>query len=79
MRFVFTGNLEAAKRIGLKPARRVPLFNGPIDCRLLKYELYGGSKREPRTCAAGKPHPLTPSPKKRGSHGGAADVDGQNK
>ena len=31
--FVFTGNLEAAKSIGLKPARRVPLFNGPIDCR----------------------------------------------
>jgi putative N6-adenine-specific DNA methylase len=43
--FVFTGNLEAAKSIGLKPARRVPLFNGPIDCRLLKYELYRGSRR----------------------------------
>lgn len=43
--FVLTGNLEAAKRIGLKTARRIPLFNGPIDCRLLKYELYGGSRR----------------------------------
>ena len=43
--FVFTGNLEAAKRIGLKAARRTPLFNGPIDCRLFKYELYGGSRR----------------------------------
>ena len=47
--FVFTGNLEAAKSIGLKPARRVPLFNGPIDCRLLKYELYRGSRREPKS------------------------------
>ena len=43
--FVLTGNLEAAKSIGLKAARRVPLFNGPIDCRLLKYELYRGSRR----------------------------------
>ena len=56
--FVFTGNLEAAKRIGLKATRRVPLFNGPIDCRLLRYELYGGSKRAP--------HPPSPSPAERG-------------
>jgi len=46
--FVFTGNLEASKSIGLKAARRTPLFNGPIDCRLLKYELYRGSRRETR-------------------------------
>lgn len=43
--FIFTGNLEAAKSIGLKTARRIPLFNGPIDCRLLKYELYRGTRR----------------------------------
>lgn len=43
--FIFTGNLEAAKAIGLKVSRRIPLFNGPIDCRLLKYELYRGSRR----------------------------------
>jgi len=43
--FVFTGNLEAAKAIGLRVSRRIPLFNGPIDCRLLKYELYRGSLR----------------------------------
>ena len=51
--YVFTGNLEAAKSIGLKPVRRVPLFNGPIDCRLLKYELYQGSRR------SSPPDPLT--------------------
>ncbi|MFC6999233.1 THUMP domain-containing class I SAM-dependent RNA methyltransferase, partial [Rufibacter roseus] len=44
--YVFTGNLEAAKRIGLKPSRRIPLYNGPIECRLFKYELYRGSRRE---------------------------------
>ncbi len=42
---IFTGNLEAAKHIGLKPSRRIPLYNGPIECRLFKYELYRGSKR----------------------------------
>ncbi|WP_266205797.1 THUMP domain-containing class I SAM-dependent RNA methyltransferase [Pontibacter kalidii] len=43
--FVFTGNLEAAKNVGLRTSRRVPLYNGSIECRLLKYELYRGSRR----------------------------------
>ncbi|TPE43229.1 THUMP domain-containing class I SAM-dependent RNA methyltransferase [Pontibacter mangrovi] len=43
--FVFTGNLEAAKNVGLRTSRRVPLYNGSIDCRLLKYELYRGSRK----------------------------------
>jgi putative N6-adenine-specific DNA methylase len=38
--YVLTGNLELAKYIGLKAARRFVLFNGAIECRLLKYELY---------------------------------------
>ncbi|MEJ8755783.1 THUMP domain-containing protein [Pontibacter sp. H259] len=47
--FVFTGNLDAAKSIGLRASRRTPLYNGAIDCRLLKYELYSGSKRGEET------------------------------
>ncbi|AKQ47584.1 THUMP domain-containing protein [Rufibacter radiotolerans] len=43
---IFTGNLEAAKRIGLKPSRRIPLYNGPIESRLFKYELYSGTRKE---------------------------------
>jgi putative N6-adenine-specific DNA methylase len=38
--WVLSGNPEATKHIGLKASRRFPLMNGPIDCRLLKYELY---------------------------------------
>ena len=38
--WVFTGNLALSKRIGLKPSRRIVLYNGPIECRLLKFELY---------------------------------------
>ncbi|MDD2365677.1 MAG: THUMP domain-containing protein [Desulfuromonadaceae bacterium] len=38
--YVLTGNLELAKYIGLKASRRFVLFNGAIECRLLKYDLY---------------------------------------
>jgi putative N6-adenine-specific DNA methylase len=46
MGYIFTGNLELAKKIGLKPKRRMEFFNGKIDCRLLEYELYAGSREE---------------------------------
>jgi putative N6-adenine-specific DNA methylase len=47
--FIFTGNLDLAKKIGLKASRRFEFYNGTIDCRLLKYELYKGKKQfEPR-------------------------------
>lgn len=45
--YIFTGNLELAKKIGLKPKRRIEFYTGKIDCRLLEYELYAGSKTEP--------------------------------
>jgi putative N6-adenine-specific DNA methylase len=38
--FIFTGNPELAKSVGLRPSWRKVLFNGPIECRLLKYVLY---------------------------------------
>ncbi|MFY0591191.1 THUMP domain-containing class I SAM-dependent RNA methyltransferase [Roseivirga sp.] len=43
--FVFTGNLNVAKRIGLRTSARTPFFNGRIECRLLRYELYQGTKK----------------------------------
>jgi 23S rRNA G2445 N2-methylase RlmL len=46
--YVFTGNLELAKKIGLKASRRIEFFNSTIDCRLLRYDLYEGSRREPK-------------------------------
>ena len=45
--FVFTGNPALAKRIGLRARRRQVFFNGPIECRLLAYDLYQGSRRRP--------------------------------
>lgn len=45
---VFTGNLDLAKKIGLKTTRKIEFFNGTIDCRLLLYDIYEGSKRNNR-------------------------------
>lgn len=44
--YVFTGNLNLAKKIGLRAKRRIEFFNSKIDTRLLEYELYAGTKRE---------------------------------
>lgn len=44
MGYVFSGNMDLAKIVGLKPKRRIEFYNGTIDCRLLKYELYKGSR-----------------------------------
>jgi 23S rRNA (guanine2445-N2)-methyltransferase / 23S rRNA (guanine2069-N7)-methyltransferase len=49
--WVFTGNLDAAKQIGLRPSRKVRLFNGPIECRLLRFDLYRGTRRMPSDAA----------------------------
>jgi putative N6-adenine-specific DNA methylase len=42
--YIFTGNLELAKKIGLKASRRIEFYTSTIDCRLLEYELYQGSR-----------------------------------
>jgi putative N6-adenine-specific DNA methylase len=46
--YIFTGNFDLAKKVGLKTKRRIPFFNGPIECRLLEYDLYEGSRRKER-------------------------------
>jgi 23S rRNA G2445 N2-methylase RlmL len=43
--YIFTGNLELAKKIGLKANRRIEFYTAKLDCRLLEYELYAGTKR----------------------------------
>ena len=43
--YIFSGNLEAVKFVGLKPSMKLKMFNGPIECRLLRYQMYKGSKK----------------------------------
>lgn len=44
--WLITSNKEALKHIGLKTSRRIPVFNGPLECRFVKYEMYSGSRRK---------------------------------
>lgn len=44
--YIFTGNLDLAKKIGLKAKRRIEFYSAKLDCRLLEYELYAGSKEK---------------------------------
>jgi putative N6-adenine-specific DNA methylase len=46
--YVFTGNIDLAKKIGLKAKRRIEFYTSVIDCRLLEYELYSGSRAVPK-------------------------------
>jgi putative N6-adenine-specific DNA methylase len=45
---ILTADLRLPKLIGLKPARRIPLYNGAIECRLYVFELVAGSMRRSR-------------------------------
>lgn len=50
--WILSGNIEALKFIGLRPSRKIKLFNGPMECRLQKYELFKGKKGEAKREAA---------------------------
>lgn len=43
--WIITSSPEAVKSIGLRPSRRIHIFNGSLECRYLKFELYDGSKK----------------------------------
>jgi putative N6-adenine-specific DNA methylase len=47
--YVFTGNPSLAKKVSLKPKQSVHFFNSGIECRLLEYDLYEGSKKIKKT------------------------------
>lgn len=40
MGYIFTGNLELSKKVGLRTKSRTPFYNGSIECRLLEYEIF---------------------------------------
>ena len=43
--YIFTGNSKLGGKVGLKTSARMIFFNGKIECRLLKYEIYAGTKQ----------------------------------
>ncbi len=58
---VFTGNMDLAKRIGLRASRRTRFFNAKIECRLFRYEMYEGTRKKRRGKEAGADSAETPS------------------
>lgn len=44
--WIITANKEAMKSIGLKTSAKKILFNGPLECRFLKFELFSGSLKD---------------------------------
>ena len=46
--YVFTGNMELSRKIGLRSSRRVIFFNSRIECRLAEFEMYDGTKKDRR-------------------------------
>ncbi|OGU43722.1 MAG: hypothetical protein A2000_15580 [Ignavibacteria bacterium GWB2_36_8] len=44
--FIYTGNPELRKSIGLKTTRRIPLDNGKLEGVLLQIDSYKGSKKK---------------------------------
>lgn len=51
--WIITSSPEGVKSVGLRPSRKIQVYNGSLDCRFLKYELYEGTK---------KIHKLQPKP-----------------
>jgi putative N6-adenine-specific DNA methylase len=43
--WIFSGNLQAIKNVGLRPSKKISLYNGPLPSKFHKYELYGGSRK----------------------------------
>ncbi len=44
--YVFTGNIPLSKKIGLRTKSKHTFYNSKIECKLLEYELYEGSKKK---------------------------------
>jgi putative N6-adenine-specific DNA methylase len=47
--WLITSNKESLKHVGLKPKEKHILFNGALECTLLKYEMYQGTKKREKS------------------------------
>ncbi|HKJ30601.1 MAG TPA: class I SAM-dependent RNA methyltransferase [Balneolales bacterium] len=43
--WILSANQQALKHVGLRTSKKITLYNGPLECRFQKYELYEGSKK----------------------------------
>jgi len=43
--WMITSNMESLKHVGLRPSRKIKVFNGSLESRFVKYEMYAGSRK----------------------------------
>ncbi len=43
--WIISSSFDSMKFIGLRPSKKIPLYNGPIETRFVKFEMYAGSKK----------------------------------
>lgn len=43
--WMISSNMEALKSVGLRPSRRIKLFNGKLESKFVRYDMYQGSKK----------------------------------
>ncbi|PWL27742.1 MAG: RNA methyltransferase [Fluviicola sp. XM-24bin1] len=43
--WIVSSNMEAFKFVGLRPDKKVKVFNGSLECSFRKYSIYSGSKK----------------------------------
>lgn len=44
--WVISSNLDALKFVGLKPSRKIKLYNGDLECSFRLYQMYDGTKKQ---------------------------------
>ncbi len=44
--WMISSNFQALKHVGLRPSKKIILFNGPLECKFQKFEMYAGSKKK---------------------------------
>jgi len=47
--WLLTSDMEALKRVGLRPSKKITVYNGPLECKFVKFEMYKGSKKTKHT------------------------------
>ena len=43
--WLISSDLDSIKRVGLRPSRKIKLYNGKLECRFMQYEMYEGTKK----------------------------------
>jgi len=44
--WILSSSKEAMKHIGLRPSQKIPLFNGPLECKFQQFKLFEGSPKK---------------------------------